>query len=166
MNAPYSLSILIPTIDESASLRETVATLTGNKKLNPDILEIILLTCDKTSDGTLKTCRELEALYAPRVCRVTQQLPRLGGALRSGIACARGTHIAIMFADLESDPRLVPRLVSESKAFPGSIISASRWMRGGGFRDYGLIKLVLNYLFQRICGLGCMANISDYTYGF
>jgi hypothetical protein len=71
-----------------------------------------------------------------------------------------------MFADLESDPRLVRRLVSESKAFPDSIISASRWVRGGGFRGYGLFKLILNYLFQRICGFGCKAKVSDFTYGF
>src|SRR5437762_4476559 len=71
-----------------------------------------------------------------------------------------------MFADLESDPRLVPGLVTESKAFPGSIISASRWMRGGGFRDYGWFKLVLNYLFQWICRIGCGANVSDFSYGF
>ena len=66
MNASYSLSILVPTIDESESLRETVQTLMGHRELNPDILEIILVTCDKTSDGTLKTCQELDAVYASR----------------------------------------------------------------------------------------------------
>jgi len=166
MKASYSLSILVPTIDESESLRETVETLMGDPELNPDILEIILVTCDRTSDDTLNTCQELEAAHDYRVCRVTQQLPRLGGAFRSGIARARGTHILTMFADLESDPRLVPWLVSESKAFPDSIISASRWMRGGGFRDYGSFKLVSNYLFQRICGFGSRAKVSDFTYGF
>ena len=166
MNPSYSLSILVPTIDENASLRETVDTLIGDKELTADILEIILVTCNKPSDNTLISCQELEAVHGPRVRRVTQQLPRLGGAFRSGIASARGTHIVTMFADLESDPRLVPRLVSESKAFPGSIISASRWVRGGGFRDYGLFKLVLNCLFQRICGFGCNAKLSDFTYGF
>src|SRR5437879_4379152 len=120
MNGSYKLSILVPTIDERASLRETVETLMGDPELNPDILEIILVTCQKTSDATLKTCQELEAAYETRVCRVIQQLPMLGGAFRSGIARALGTHIVTMFADLESNPRLVPRLVSESKAFPGS----------------------------------------------
>jgi len=166
MNPSYSLSILVPTIDESESLRQTVETLIGDKELNPDILEIILVTCEQTLETTLNVCRELETNYGPRVYRVTQRLPKLGGAFRSGLAKARGTHIVTMFADLESDPRLVPQLVSESKLFPGSIISASRWMQGGGFRDYGLSKLILNYLFQRMCGFGCKAKVSDFTYGF
>ena len=166
MTVPYSLSILIPTIDESESLRTTVETLMGDRELYLDILEIILVTCQKTSDATLNTCLELEAAHASRVHRITQRLPRLGGAFRTGLARARGTHVVTMFADLESDPRLVPRLVSESKAFPGSIISASRWMDGGGLRDYGLVKLVLNYLFQRTCRFGCQAKVSDFTYGF
>ena len=91
MNPSYSLSILVPTIDENASLRETVETLMGDQELNPDILEIILVTCDKTSDGTLKTCQKLEAAYESRVCRVLGQhrLPRspsfaLGGGKTAG----------------------------------------------------------------------------------
>jgi glycosyltransferase involved in cell wall biosynthesis len=166
MNPSYCLSVLVPTINESNSLRETVETLIGDQGLNSDILEIILVTCDETLESTLKTCQELEAAHEARIYRVTQRLPRLGGAFRSGMATARGTHIVTMFADLESDPRLVPTLVSESKAFPGAVISASRWIKGGGFEDYGSFKLVLNYLFQRICGFGCRAKVSDYTYGF
>ncbi len=166
MNPTYCLSILVPTIDENASLRETVEALMCDPKLNSDILEIILVTGINTSDGTLRTCQELENVYDPRVYRITQQLPMLGGAFRSGIAKARGSHVVTMFADLESDPRLVPSLVSESKAFPGSIISASRWIRGGGFRDYGLFKLILNCLFQRVCRLACNAIVTDFTYGF
>ena len=166
MNPSYQLSILVPTIDEGASLRETVETLTGDAELDSDILEIILVTCDRTSDETLKTCQELKTRYGPRVYTVTQRLGKLGGAFRSGIAEARGSHVVTMFADLESDPRLVPKMVSESKAFPDSIVSASRWKPGGGFRDYGWFKLVLNWLFQRLCGFGCKANVSDFTYGF
>jgi len=166
MNPSYQLSILVPTMDERASLRETLESLTVDAELNADILEIILVTCDRTSDETLKTCRELESRYGPRVYKVTQQFGTLGGAFRSGVARARGTHIVTMFADLESDPRLVPKMVSESKAFPDSIISASRWKQGGGFRDYGWFKLILNSSFQRICGFGCKANVSDFTYGF
>ena len=166
MNPTYCLSILVPTIDEDASLRETVEALMCDSKLGSDILEIILITGNNTSDGTLRTCQELENVYGPRVYRITQQLPMLGGAFRSGIARSRGTHLVTMFADLESDPRLVPRMVSESKAFPGWIISASRWLPGGGFRDYCWLKLILNCLFQRVCRLACNAMVTDFTYGF
>src|SRR2546421_8756820 len=99
MNPSYQLSILVPTIDESASLRETVESLMREQELNVDVLEVILVTCNRTSEETLKTCQELETRYGPRVYRVSQQLGKLGGAFRSGIAEARGTHMVTMFAD-------------------------------------------------------------------
>ena len=135
MNPSYQLSILVPTIDEGASLRETVETLTGDAELDSDILEIILVTCDRTSDETLKTCQELKTRCGPRVYTVTQRLGKLGGAFRSGIAEARGSHIVTMFADLESDPRLVPRLVSGALGNPGRQTVPLRIPRGvGGIR--------------------------------
>jgi len=63
------------------------------------------MTCNQTLDNTLSTCRELESAHKPHVYSVTQQLPMLGGAFRTGIARAQGTHIVTMFAGLESDQR-------------------------------------------------------------
>lgn len=156
------VTVIIPTIDESASLRETVRALISIG----DVLEIILVTCEKTLPGTLTTCRELELGHKGRVFRVGQERQGLGDAFQTGIAYSEGSHIVTMFADLESDPRLVPRLVSEAKANPGSIISASRWLPDGGFRSYGRLKLVLNRVFQRVCEFIFRTGLSDFTYGY
>ena len=62
------VTVLIPTIEENASLRETVQSLIPVD----DVLEIILVTCERTSPGTLTTCRELELAHKGGVFRVGQ----------------------------------------------------------------------------------------------
>lgn len=97
---------------------------------------------------------------------VKQSLPFLGGAFRAGIEVAKGSHILLMFADLESDLRAVPAMALAAEQDPGAVISASRWLPPGRFIRYGRFKLVLNYCFQRLCALACHCNLTDFTYGF
>src|SRR5271166_2512873 len=164
MTVPPSLSILIPTLDETDSLEETVRALLSNPSAH--VREVILIVCQKTTAATLQVCGGLRAKYGERVRIIKQSLPSLGGAFRSGIGAANGSHTLLMFADLESDPRVVPVMVAEAEANPGSVISASRWIRKGGFVRYGCIKLVLNYCFQRLCGAVLNSRVTDFTYGF
>ena len=57
-----------------------------------------------------------------------QRLPFLGGALREAFALARGSHVILMASDLETDPKLVCRLIAEAEKNPAGIATASRWM--------------------------------------
>src|SRR5882724_5608198 len=106
MNSGPSLSVVIPTIDETDSLAQTVQSLFSCHTL--DIREVLLIVAKHTTPGTLAVCRDLLSQYPGRVRVLEQHLPYLGGAFRTGIAVVSGSHIVLMFADLESDPRLVP----------------------------------------------------------
>jgi hypothetical protein len=53
-----------------------------------------------------------------------------------------------------------------SKENPDSIITASRWIEGGGFNGYNPIKKILNYIFQLIFCKLFKVSLSDMTYGF
>lgn len=164
MKPRYAFSIVIPTIDETASLTDTVDVLLADGSF--EVLEILLVICDRTTRATRAICRRLQGMHGLGMRIVQQSMPLLGGAFRSGIASAAGTHIVLMFADLESNPRTVARMAAAAKSNPDSVISASRWLKGGGFKDYGLFRLGLNYCFQRVCALACGCQLTDFTYGF
>ena len=46
------------------------------------------------------------------------------------------------------------------------IVASSRWLDRGGFEGYGFIKLVLNYIFQKIFGLLYGKKLTDLTYAY
>src|SRR5688500_1229799 len=150
-DAGQRLSIVIPTIDETASLQETLSFLLKCPALN--VSETLLIVAPHTTRETLEVCESFRAKYLRRVRIISQRLPFLGGAFRTGIAAAHATHILLMFADLESDPRLAPAMAAIAKAEPFAIVSASRWIRKGSFTGYGRIKLLLNRCFQKGCAL-------------
>jgi glycosyltransferase involved in cell wall biosynthesis len=164
MNSGPSLSVVIPTIDETDSLTQTVQSLLSPHTLG--IREVLLIVAKHTTPETLAVCRGLLNEHRGRVRILEQHLPYLGGAFRAGIAAASGSHIVLMFADLESDPCLVPQMASLAATQPEAIISASRWLRKGSFAGYGHVKLILNYFFQWVCALACNSGLTDFTYGF
>jgi len=164
MPSSPSLSVLIPTIDEAESLRETVGCIF--ESLDRDILEVLPIVGERSTDATHDMCQRLRETYGGRIRTVSQTLPRLGGAFRAGISVAEGSRIVLMFADLESDPHVVPEMLAASRTRPGTIVSASRWLRASRFVGYPPAKLVLNFLFQRLCRAVSCSGLTDFTYGF
>jgi dolichol-phosphate mannosyltransferase len=90
----------------------------------------------------------------------------VGRAVREGLAAASGDYIAIMSADLETEPEAVDRMVKEIELTDCQAVIANRWMKGGGFRNYHPLKLVLNWLFQHLFKRIYATDIGDLTYGF
>jgi hypothetical protein len=164
VNSPLSLSVVIPTIDETAALEETVRRLISNTDLH--IQEVLLIHCERTIPNTLRVCAQLQGEYPGLLRMVNQNLPMLGGAFRAGIEVAKGSHTLLVFADLESDLGAVAAMALAAEKDPEAVISASRWLPDGRFIGYGHFKLLLNYCFQRLCALLCGGTLTDFTYGF
>ncbi len=157
-----TVSVVVPTIDETCSLRDTVESLLTNKL----VTEVLLITCKRTTHTTRRLCAALQREFGCCIRRIEQRLPHLGGAFRAGVEAAVGSHTLLMFADLESDPKLVPLLIATAQMAPGSIVTASRWLKNGGFVNYGGVKLIMNYFFQCFCRWAFQAPLTDFTYGY
>ncbi len=161
-------SVLVAAINETFSLRETVEGLERSCDAS-DLAEILILL---HPEKTTPACRETaEALVAGSegkvpVRIVLQTLPFAGGAYRSAFPVAKGSHCVMMSADLETPPEAVARMIEESKKRPGCIVTASRWMEGGGFSGYSRIKRLCNAVFQKTFSLLFLTRLSDLTYAF
>jgi glycosyltransferase involved in cell wall biosynthesis len=157
------VSIIMPVMDETASLRETVEIVMDEN--GPAIHEIICVTSRFSTSGALAVCQELADRW-PGVIRVRQQeRPHLGGALQDAYGWATGSHILLMASDLETPPHTAKDMIAESKK-GWDIVATTRWKGGGGFSGYNPVKYVLNWLFQKIIGGLYHTTLTDLTYGY
>jgi glycosyltransferase involved in cell wall biosynthesis len=156
-------SIILPVLDETASLRKTVEILLAEN--HADIHEILVVVCRFTTPAALEVAEDLARERDGRIRVRCQERPYLGGAMRDAFEWAGGSHVVMMASDLETDPAAVKELIA--KAREGfDIVTATRWSRTGGFSGYSPLKYVLNWIFQKTFRMLYGTELSDLTYGF
>lgn len=162
-----NVTILLPAMDETYSLKETVDIIASTCD-HDDLAEFILILCDRTTEESRKTAEKLVADYSGKIPIYIhdQKLPFVGGAIREGIALAKGSHVVMMSSDLETDPHIIKQFIERAKKHPDWIITATRWKKGGGFEHYNKVKLVCNLIFERTIGFFYFTGLSDLTYAY
>ncbi len=162
----FKVSVILPVINETFSLEKTIDIIIKNS--SHDISEIIIIVSkEKTSMRSITLTNYLETKKYPDLIKTHyQNLPFLGGAIQKGFEVSTGSHIIMMASDLETDPNDVKKLINLSKQNPTSIITANRWIKGGSFKKYNIIKFYLNFLFQLMLRFIYLTKLSDMTYGF
>lgn len=161
-----SLSVIIPAINETDSLREVVRIIlaTCNHK---DLEEFFIVVCDKTTDECLDVIRDLSISGSEIPVRIHKQIrPMLGGAVHDAIEMVKAKHAVYVTADLDTDPAVVKNMINIAKRYPDATVAASRWLTGGGFIGYGHFSKLLNYLFQKWLQVFFFTDLTDITYGF
>lgn len=162
---PDQVSVIVPAVDETCVLRNTVSTLLDE---NPfDILEIIVVIPEaRVTPECRRTIASVRDERGDRIVVLTQRRPHYGGALRDGLDRARGAYVSFCDSDGETDPHLMQGFIAEIKKGEYDIISASRWLGDGGFRGYPLVKLGLNHCFQHLFSRLYPGALTDLTYGY
>jgi glycosyltransferase involved in cell wall biosynthesis len=160
----HSASVILPVINETHSLLKTIQII--ERDCASDVKEYIIVVCKKTILASLTVCEQLRDNDPERFILHWQTLPFLGGAIREAFDLAQGSHVIIMASDLETDPNDVKQLIAVAKDRPNAIVSASRWLKGGNFKGYNKLKLILNFLFQKFFSIIFSTDLSDMTYGY
>lgn len=161
-----SVSVVIPAINETDSLRENVEILLKTCD-HSDLEEIFIVICDRTTSECLSVINSLMELDCDVPIKLYRQVrPGLGPALYESISMVSGGHVVNIAADLDTDPHVVKDMIKVAKDYPDAIILASRWMKGGGFVGYGKIYKFLNYIFQKMLQVLFLTKATDLTYGF
>lgn len=160
-----SVSVILPVIDETVSLRRSVETILADVKREL-IREFIIVVCKRTTPEAMAVIAQLQKELGELIVVLQQNLPFLGGALRTAFDFARGSHVIMMGSDLETNPDDVHILIEEQQKTPSGIVTTSRWIQGGKFHGYSPIKLVCNWIFQRFFSLLYWTRLTDMTFGF
>lgn len=164
MEKSLRITFILPALNETYSLRQTVDTiftLAGD-----DLHEVLIVTADRTAEESLAVIETI-VKQRPVGIRVHRQgLPFLGGAMREAFDIASGDHVMLMASDLETDPTLIPAFIEAMQTGRWDIVAGSRWIKGGGFEGYSRTKLVLNYFFQKIFAILYNTQVTDLTFAY
>lgn len=159
-----SATVILPVINETVSLTETVEIILRDARRQ--IREFLIVVCKKTTPAAMAVVDRLQRELPELVVVHQQHLPFLGGAVREAFDLARGSHVILMASDCETDPRDVRKLIAEAELAPAAIVTASRWRSGGGFQGYSKVKLLCNWVFQRMFSALYGVRLSDMTYAY
>jgi glycosyltransferase involved in cell wall biosynthesis len=158
-----SATIILPVINETVSLEETVKIIMQDVK--DSTKEILIVVCKRTTAQSMATVARLQAAFDGIVRVHVQRLPFLGGAMREAFDLATGSHVVMMASDLETDPNALKTMMATARKFPSAIVTATRW-RQGGFQGYSKVKLLCNWAFQRFFSLLYGVKLSDMTFAY
>src|SRR5579863_10397358 len=142
------LSVVVTVYSETFSIDETLRILLRNDR--GYLHEILLLVSPRASADTFSICRRWEELEPRLKVLVQHRNPGIGWAYREGMQAATGNYVALMAADLETEPAAVDRMVDKIIATGCDGVIANRWLPGGGFTNYDPLKYVLNWIFQKM----------------
>ena len=158
----YSISIILPILNEINSLKKTLLII---NKIKVD-KEFLVIYSDKLTKSPVKDeINSLKKKYKNLRC-FKQIKPFVGGAIDLGIIKAKKKHIGLMASDMETNPYELKNMINVSSKNNNSIISADRWISNKGFSDYGVIKFLANFTFQKLLKIFFNYKILDLTFAY
>ncbi len=164
MTQSLQLAVVMPTLNERGNLRSLVERL--DKALAGIGWEAIFVD-DNSKDGTSDEARAI-ALGDPRV-RVIQRIGRRGlaSAAIEGMLSTAAPHVAVMDADHQHDPVLLPGMLAAVASNDYDIAVASRFAEGASTEAWGRpdrVKAsgVANSLARKLTGVELTDPMSGY----
>ena len=157
------VSVIVPVIDETASLRKTIEIVLSQNREH--VFEILIIACKKTTQAALDVSGELVREHPGLVQIRYQSRPFLGGAMQDAFAWAAGSHVLMMSSDLETDPETAKEMIAVAQQ-GYDIVTATRWKGSGAFHGYNPAKYAANLVFQKTFGLLYGTSLSDLTFGY
>ena len=158
----YSVSIILPILNEISSLKKTIKIL---EKIKVQKEYLIIFSSKLTNLKVIKEISKLKLKYK-NLKYFSQIRPFVGGAIDLGIKLSKNKYIAIMASDLETNPYELKNMINTSQNNPNVIISADRWISQKGFSDYGFIKFFANFFFQKLLKIFFKHKILDFTFAY
>jgi dolichol-phosphate mannosyltransferase len=158
------LSLVVTVFSETFSINDTLDILRSRDR--GYIKEILLLISPRASEEAFAICHEHARRDARVKVLVQRNNPGIGWAYREGMEAATGNYVALMAADLETEPAAIDRMVDKIVETGCDGVIANRWLPGGGFTNYDRLKYVLNWIFQKAFRLLYWTNLGDLTFGF
>jgi dolichol-phosphate mannosyltransferase len=161
---PLELAVVLPTYNERKNLRPMI------DRLDQALAEIrweAIYVDDNSPDGTADEARAI-ALTDPRV-RVIHRIGRRGlaSAAIEGMLATAAPHVAVMDADHQHDPALLPAMLAAVASGEHDIAVGSRFAEGASTEAWGRPDRVkasglANAIARRVTGV----TLSDPMSGF
>jgi dolichol-phosphate mannosyltransferase len=159
------LAIILPTLNERGNLAPLVERI--DRAIGAAAVWEVIIVDDDSRDGTADEARAL-ALADARV-RVIQRIGRRGlaSAAMEGFCATAAPYVAVMDADHQHDPALLPGMLAALKCREADICVASRFAEGASTADWAApererLSTYANALARKITGVDLSDPMSGY----
>ncbi len=163
-DAGLELAIILPTLNERGNLAPLLDRI--EDALGPIGWEVLIVD-DNSSDGTADEARRL-ALSDGRV-RVIQRIGRRGlaSAAIEGFCATAAPYCAVMDADHQHDPLLLPKMLESLRANATDVAVASRFIEGASTAEWAAperekLSGAANALARKLTGVELTDPMSGY----
>lgn len=161
---PLELAVVLPTYNERANIRPMIARLEA--ALAGIAWEAVFVD-DDSRDGTAEELRQVA--QADRRVRVIQRIGRRGlaSAAIEGICATAAPVVAVMDADQQHDPALLPGMLADVRSGEWDIVCASRFAAGASTAQWNeprreRASTLANALARKLTGLDLSDPMSGY----
>ena len=158
-----SLSLIIPVYNELNQIKDTIFKLKKFKK-NIKNFEVIFIN-DFSNDGTEILIKKNSRKYN-FIKLFNNKKKGLGSAINQGILKSKKKYVCIQACDQSDDVNDLKKyykIITEEKL---DAVFGSRFMANSKVKDYPLLKLVLNRIFNNLVRIIFLTNYNDFTNGF
>lgn len=163
----FETSIVIPTLDDAATLGATVERLNRVIASTNAAAEVVLVDAG-SGDGTLELAAELADRYPLLHMRVLvrdQARSGFGSLVRLGVAYAQGRFCVLVMPDARDPLELIPKMIAELRA--GShLVLCSRYEGDDSSVNLPHRFVLYQTIYRRAIRLLLGVDIPDSTYGF
>ncbi len=125
-----SASVIVPAYREAPNIEPLTTRLFAAAKAGGWTIELIIVD-DNSGDGTEEIVGELASRYDVRVI-VRRGERGLSSAVLAGLAQARFEKLAVMDADLQHPPEIMPALLDKLNDTNFDFVLATRYAQSGG----------------------------------
>lgn len=158
--ANRSVSIILPTYNESGNIAKLIGAVAENIPLDWDYQ--ILVVDDNSPDDTIGVVTRNYG-NDPRVVSILRTTDRgFANSIRAGIDRATGEQIIVMDSDLTHDPIEIPKLLHVGAAY--DFVSGSRFCAGGRMMDttHYVLSMGYNWLLRLLIRTQVQDNLGGY----
>ncbi len=156
------LSVITPTYNEVDNLPILVAEL---HEALAEVPHEIIVADDDSPDGTWRVAEEMARTDpALRVMRRFHD-KGLSAAVLDGMSVARGRYLAVIDADLQHDPAVLPTMLAELEA-GADVCVGSRSTEGGGYGDWSASRRFVSWVATLIARVLLRVPVTDPMSGF
>ncbi|RLG87672.1 MAG: glycosyltransferase family 2 protein, partial [Thermoprotei archaeon] len=142
MSNKKALSIIIPTYNERENIPILLKRIDDSLRRHNIDYEVIIVD-DNSPDGTADVALKLSSQYPIKVLKRKGKMG-LSSAVLDGLKLANSDIIAVMDADLQHPPEVLPRMYEELISNSNDIVIASRYVKGGSIKQWSLIRRIIS----------------------
>ena len=139
---PATLSVVVPTYNERDRLAALVDAI-FEAYAREGVQGELVIVDDNSPDGTGALADELARRYRITVVHRAGKLG-LGTAVVEGFAAASAPIVGVIDGDLSHPPRMLPRMLAVMQCHAADVVIGSRYIPGGGTRNWGLGRLIMS----------------------